>query len=423
MRKIYLALIAVLLFGFVLVGCEEKHEHEYESEVIAPTCTEEGYTVYTCDCGESYTDNVVPALGHTWGDVIVDIPATEDEEGEGHRVCSVCGEEEEVVIEKLVYVWKTVSTEANADAFVFDEESEELVAINSAGRSDMWTNMYAIKYEGLDADAAYSLEATFTPTGENNEKGAERTYGLVVWYQNSDNFLLYWLQQKDGGNWSGQFYGKVNGENRNFVTNPGAETWNTSEWDDMWWDNPTANPEIRGKAHVLLDTEVTLRVVSKIVELDNLGTARAFELHQIVNGVDHVSRTYYIKDVPAVEDKFRTGVYVNNFDMEISGFSLKEGLWKTVSDEENESLFIFDEATGDLLQIDATQADNPWLNMFALYDVNVMGDYSVQATFTPTDKNEKGAERTYGVVAWYVDSDNFLIYWLQQKDGGNWSGQ
>ena len=38
--------------------------HTYESEVIAPTCEEKGYTAYTCTCGDMYKDNYVDALGH-----------------------------------------------------------------------------------------------------------------------------------------------------------------------------------------------------------------------------------------------------------------------------------------------------------------------------------------------------------------------
>lgn len=49
--------------------------------------------------------------------------------------------------------------------------------------------------------------------------------------------------------------------------------------------------------------------------------ARAFELHQVVNGEDHVASTYYVKD--AVElTGVRTGVYANNYDIAIKDFRL-----------------------------------------------------------------------------------------------------
>ena len=42
------------------------HEHSYEAVVTAPTCTEGGYTTYTCSCGDSYVADETPALGHDW---------------------------------------------------------------------------------------------------------------------------------------------------------------------------------------------------------------------------------------------------------------------------------------------------------------------------------------------------------------------
>ena len=48
------------------VKAEAPHEHSYTAEVTAPTCTEAGYTTYTCSCGDSYVADEVPALGHDW---------------------------------------------------------------------------------------------------------------------------------------------------------------------------------------------------------------------------------------------------------------------------------------------------------------------------------------------------------------------
>ena len=46
-------------------------QHDYEAtQLVAATCTEQGYTVYTCsNCGDSYTDNFVAANGHTFQDI------------------------------------------------------------------------------------------------------------------------------------------------------------------------------------------------------------------------------------------------------------------------------------------------------------------------------------------------------------------
>lgn len=69
------------------------HVHTYEFTVTLPTCTEQGYTTYTCTvCGDSYIDNHVPANGHTEGEWFRYSAPTCTQEGEMRLCCNVCGE-------------------------------------------------------------------------------------------------------------------------------------------------------------------------------------------------------------------------------------------------------------------------------------------------------------------------------------------
>jgi transposase-like protein len=74
-------------------GCEERanFDHDYEAVVTAPSCTEEGYTTYTCSrCGDSYVDDTVAALGHDYEAVVTAPTCTE--EGYTTHTCSRCGD-------------------------------------------------------------------------------------------------------------------------------------------------------------------------------------------------------------------------------------------------------------------------------------------------------------------------------------------
>ena len=76
-----------------------KKSHVYSKQVIAPTCVEKGYSVFTCSCGHSYKDDYVKALGHTPSDWIVDKESSCNSEGHKHKECKVC---KEVLGEKIV---------------------------------------------------------------------------------------------------------------------------------------------------------------------------------------------------------------------------------------------------------------------------------------------------------------------------------
>ena len=71
--------------------------HSHNAVVIEPTCTAQGYTTYTCHCGDSHIDNYVEALGHTAGDAVVENNVAPNCTEDGHYdivvYCTVCGVE------------------------------------------------------------------------------------------------------------------------------------------------------------------------------------------------------------------------------------------------------------------------------------------------------------------------------------------
>jgi len=83
--------------------------HDYDAVVTAPTCEAQGYTTYTCACGDTYVDDYVAATGHSYGDWITDTNATCKAEGTKHRECADCNAVETGTIEKLPHTEEILS--------------------------------------------------------------------------------------------------------------------------------------------------------------------------------------------------------------------------------------------------------------------------------------------------------------------------
>ena len=58
------------------------HEHKYTDVVVAPSCTEGGYTTHTCACGHSWTDSYTAAGEHNYQYKYTD--------AEHYQECTVC---------------------------------------------------------------------------------------------------------------------------------------------------------------------------------------------------------------------------------------------------------------------------------------------------------------------------------------------
>ena len=71
--------------------------HSYEAVVTAPTCTAQGYTTYTCACGDSYVGDYVDPIDHN---VVLQESeeATCDLNGYEYYACEYCGGQEYTII-------------------------------------------------------------------------------------------------------------------------------------------------------------------------------------------------------------------------------------------------------------------------------------------------------------------------------------
>ncbi len=65
------------------------HTHDYTAVVTAPGCESQGYTTYSCVCGDSYVSDYVDATGHSYSSVVT--AATCTAQGYTTHTCSACG--------------------------------------------------------------------------------------------------------------------------------------------------------------------------------------------------------------------------------------------------------------------------------------------------------------------------------------------
>ena len=85
-KLLMLASIFVFVFSALLINACS-HTHNYTAQEILPTCTESGYTLYKCKCGEEYMGDVVSSLGHEFGEYVANNDQTCIDNGTETATC------------------------------------------------------------------------------------------------------------------------------------------------------------------------------------------------------------------------------------------------------------------------------------------------------------------------------------------------
>ena len=129
-------------------------------KAVAPTCEDKGLTEgsHCSRCDHKVAQEEVDALGHVWGGWIVDKEATEEEDGEQHRVCDTCGDVETGIIPSIAHTHNytpAVTTEPTCEA--------DGVKTFSCGCGDAYTE--AIPALGHDMVTDTAVAPTCTATG------------------------------------------------------------------------------------------------------------------------------------------------------------------------------------------------------------------------------------------------------------------
>ena len=84
-----IAIVMILACLFAVSSCK-KHKHSYELTNVPATCTEDGSKVYTCSCGDSYTEAGEKALGHSLKTVKGDAGSCTTASYGDYEMCTRC---------------------------------------------------------------------------------------------------------------------------------------------------------------------------------------------------------------------------------------------------------------------------------------------------------------------------------------------
>ncbi len=132
---------------FVCGTADPDHVHSYTTVVTAPTCTEAGYTTYTCVCEDTYTADEVAALGHSFSE----------------GVCGVCGAEDPDYVKP-----DEPSVPAGGEADFDTIKTTNVNGDSSYTKTFTTANSWTVQYSAIQAGGSTNMNPQFTVIGPDN---------------------------------------------------------------------------------------------------------------------------------------------------------------------------------------------------------------------------------------------------------------
>ena len=188
-------------FNVTLEFDKEEHTHNYKLFVTAPTCTQKGYTTYTCECGDNYVDDYVNATGHSYDSGKVTKAATCSQTGVKIYTCTDCGETKTEAIPKTAHTYETTTTKATTN-----KNGSIVTKCSVCGDINSSTVIYYPKTITLSAVSyTYNGKAKkpgVTVTDSNGNEISASNY-TVAYSSGCKNVGTYTVTIKFKGNYSG----------------------------------------------------------------------------------------------------------------------------------------------------------------------------------------------------------------------------
>ena len=203
---------------------EPAHQHNHnKNKTISPTCTQKGYSVYLCSCGDTYKADYKDALGHDWSAWVITKQPTETAEGAETRTCGRCGITEDRSIDKLPAATEPEETDPPAPSeisyryvWVKKDWSGLSGARFNLDASSIWTDGNNTYYS-FDTDQ-YVLNKETNAWERKSWNGYWEIYGNDIWTDGVNTYFSYNPQTN---------------LNRQYVLNKETNTWEPKVWNGL----------------------------------------------------------------------------------------------------------------------------------------------------------------------------------------------
>lgn len=156
--------------------------HAHVPAITLPTCTEGGYTTFTCAvCGDSYVGANTAPSGHAYGDWTVIAEAECEKAGSRTHTCTVCGSEKTEEIPALVHDYDGVVTEP-------DYTNKGFTTYTCQNCGDIYVDDYV--------DALSKLESVSVENISLNKDAQAALQPIVEFYGELDYTITYEIADK-----------------------------------------------------------------------------------------------------------------------------------------------------------------------------------------------------------------------------------
>ena len=201
MKRIISILLILLCLTMVFTSCGNKKHKPKVVEVVAPTCTDMGYTEYTCKhCGGNYVGDFTDALGHVYGDAVA--LAVEDCTNRGvyESTCARCGELHRYSVNAKGHSYVEISADGETVAYEC-EACRDVVTLANDERIEDYVGCVEI----FDVEPTFTFKVTSSEGEEhirNNLKIIDAYFNGSEYESDPDVAKEYVLSNDSGNVWT-----------------------------------------------------------------------------------------------------------------------------------------------------------------------------------------------------------------------------